>query len=206
VLLTTGQAASELGMAITTFRRLTRANLIPGTTSRGVRVVVPLEAVQELAARSHAPLDRLAVREIAVLRVEPAKPLDSQHARDDGPGTGFSAELDERAVLDRLTGWWRCDARSIAAGRVLPVTVAGYVVAVLTGLQHWESNGRGRHRFPDMQLAGYVTDLVSPRIHITTTTDEDRATAELLLATRLPSESGGPIAYVSTHHPDPEGS
>lgn len=206
MLLTTGQAAAELGMAITTFRRLTRANLIPGTTSKGVRVVVPLEAVQALATRNWAPLHRLAVCEMAVLRVEPAKPQDTRNVDVDSPGTGFSADLDEQAVLDRLTGWWRCDARSVAAGRVLPVTVAGYVVAVLTGLQHWESNGRGRHRFPDMQLAGYVTDLASPRIHITATTDEDRDAAELLLATRLPSESGGPIAYVSTHHPDLEGS
>ncbi|MFF9795358.1 helix-turn-helix domain-containing protein [Streptomyces bacillaris] len=206
MLLTTGQAAAELGMAITTFRRLTRANLIPGTTSKGVRVVVPLEAVQALATRNRAPLHGLGVREIAVLRVEPAKPSDTQHAGDDSPGSGFSADLDEQAVLHRLAGWWRCDARSVAAGRVIPVTVAGYVVAVLTGLQHWENNGRGRHRFPDMQLAGYVTDLVSPTIHVTAMTTEDRNAAELLLATRLPSESGGPIAYVSTHHPDLEGS
>ncbi|WP_261400290.1 helix-turn-helix domain-containing protein [Streptomyces sp. CBG31] len=30
MLLTTGQAAAELGMAITTFRRLVHAHLIPG--------------------------------------------------------------------------------------------------------------------------------------------------------------------------------
>lgn len=41
VLLTTGQAAEELGCAITTFRRLVRAGLLPGLSRRGVRVMIP---------------------------------------------------------------------------------------------------------------------------------------------------------------------
>ena len=45
MLLTTGQAAEELGCAITTFRRLIQAGLLPGLSRRGVRVMIPLEVV-----------------------------------------------------------------------------------------------------------------------------------------------------------------
>ncbi|WP_330237498.1 helix-turn-helix domain-containing protein [Streptomyces sp. NBC_00525] len=203
MLLTTGQAAAELGMAITTFRRLVHAHLIPGLTNRGVRVIVPLEAVQALSTRHAAPLHALEAPEIAVLRVEA-----DRRAREGNAGnterTGFSATLQAGKIQEAMRGWWRCDAASVAAGQVLPVTVSGYVVAVLTGLGRWESNGQGRHAFPDAVLAGYVTDLVQPVVHLTAPSAADRRTAELLLGSRLPSHSGGPIAYVSTRNIDCE--
>jgi hypothetical protein len=77
--------------------------------------------------------------------------------------------------------------------------LSGYVVAVLTGLEKWEKNPEGRHAFPDARLAGYVTDLATPHTPITSGLDSDRRLAELLLGTRLPSHSGGAIAYVTTH-------
>ncbi|MFE5593326.1 helix-turn-helix domain-containing protein [Streptomyces sp. NPDC056549] len=204
MLLTTGQAASELGMAITTFRRLVHAGLLPGLANRGVRVMVPLEAVQALSTRDTAPLHALAASEIAVLRVEA-----DRCARDTDVGnterTGFCATAQVGEIQQAMRGWWRCDAPSVAAGGVLPVTLSGYVVAVLTGLDRWESNGRGRHAFPDAVLAGYVTDLVKPVVHLTAPSAADRSTAELLLGSRLPSHSGGPIAYVSTRNADCEG-
>jgi hypothetical protein len=98
-----------------------------------------------------------------------------------------------------LRGWWRCDAASVAAGGVLPVTLSGYVVAVLTGIERWEKNSDARHAFPDARLAGYVTDLATPHTAITSDRDDDRRLAELLLGTRLASQSGGAIAYVTTH-------
>ncbi|MFC9271312.1 helix-turn-helix domain-containing protein [Streptomyces zhihengii] len=205
MLLTTGQAAAELGMAITTFRRLVHAHLIPGLTNRGVRVMVPLEAVQALSSRHAAPLHSLEAPEIAVLRVEADRRAREGHAGNAEPA-GFSAALQAEEIQEAMRGWWRCDARSVAAGSVLPVTVSGYVVAVLTGLGRWESNGRGRHAFPDAVLAGYVTDLVQPVVHLTAPSAADRSTAELLLGSRLSSHSGGPIAYVSTRNFDREGS
>ncbi|MGW8359013.1 DNA-binding protein [Streptomyces wedmorensis] len=204
MLLTTGQAAAELGMAITTFRRLVHAHLVPGLTNRGVRVMVPLEAVQALSARSTAPLHALAASEIAVLRVEAERRTRDADV-DSTERTGFSATAQAAEIQEVMRGWWRCDAPSVAAGGVLPVTLSGYVVAVLTGLDRWESNGRGRHAFPDAVLAGYVTDLVQPVIHLTAPSAADRSTAELLLGSRLPSHSGGPIAYVSTRNADCEG-
>lgn len=78
------------------------------------------------------------------------------------------------------------------------MTLSGYVVAVLTGLDYWEKNNDGRHAFPDARLAGYVTDLATPQITLTSSTNGDRRLAELLLGTRLASHSGGAIAYVST--------
>ncbi|MCF4136495.1 hypothetical protein L1856_05750 [Streptomyces sp. Tue 6430] len=78
------------------------------------------------------------------------------------------------------------------------MTLSGYVVAVLTGLERWERNGEGRHAFPDARLAGYVTDLATPTTTITSRVDDDQRLAELLLGTRLASHSGGAIAYVPT--------
>ncbi|MFF9579669.1 helix-turn-helix domain-containing protein [Streptomyces rubiginosohelvolus] len=195
MLLTTGQAAEELGCAITTFRRLVHAELMPGLSRRGVRVMIPLKAVQALSARQHAPLHQLAAREVAVLRVDTAQPASDS----DRDWTGFSATLTPDALVKALRGWWRCDAASVAAGGVLPVTLSGYVVAVLTGLDRWEKNAEGRHAFPDARLAGYVTDLATPQTVITSSLDCDQRLAELLLSTRLSSQSGGAIAYVTTH-------
>ncbi|TXS60301.1 DNA-binding protein [Streptomyces sp. me109] len=198
MLLTTGQAAQELGCAITTFRRLVHAGLLPGLSRRGVRVMVPLNVVQALGQRQHALLDRLDAQEIAVLRVDAAKPVQEP----DRDWIGFAASLTHDDLLAALRGWWRCDPAGIAAGRVLPVTLSGYVVAILTGLDRWQRNDDGRHAFPDARLAGYVTDLAAPQTTITAETDDDRQLAELLLGARLASHSGGAIAYVPTHTAD----
>ncbi|WP_327350284.1 helix-turn-helix domain-containing protein [Streptomyces sp. NBC_01304] len=194
MLLTTGQAAQELGCAVTTFRRLVHAGLLLGLSRRGVRVMVPLATVQALTARQLAPLERLKAPEVAVLRVDAAQQVDE----DDRRWIGFSTALGPDDLLRALRGWWRCDAPSVAAGGVLPVTVSGYVVAVLTGLETWEKNEHGRHAFPKARLAGYVTDLAAPAMELTGTTPADRQLARLLLGTRLPSHAGGPIAYVTT--------
>ncbi|MEU2772879.1 helix-turn-helix domain-containing protein [Streptomyces sp. NPDC007162] len=198
MLLTTGQAAEELGCAVTTFRRLVRAGLLPGLSRRGVRVMIPLSSVQALSARPQAPLQQLDTGEIAVLRVDTAQPSDDP----DRDWIGFAASLSPDALIKALRGWWRCDAASVAAGGVLPVTLSGYVVAVLTGLERWEKNTEGRHAFPDARLAGYVTDLAAPHTVITSGLDGDRRLAGLLLGTRLASQSGGAIAYVTTHTAD----
>ena len=194
MLLTTGQAAEELGCAVTTFRRLIHAGVLPGLSHRGVRVMVPLGVVQTLRYRAAAPLEHLQAREIGVLRVDVAKPVQ-EHDRQ---WLGFSASLPPEDLLKALRGWWRCDAASIAAGGVLPVTLSGYVVAVLTGLKHWEKDNRGRHGFPGAALAGYVTDLARPVKELTAPKAADRKLADLLLGTRLNSHSGGTIAYVTT--------
>jgi hypothetical protein len=124
----------------------------------------------------------------------------AQPAEDaDRDWIGFAADLPPDDLLKALRGWWRCDAASAAAGGVLPVTLSGYVVAVLTGLERWEKNSEGRHAFPDARLAGYVTDLATPHISITSSLESDRRLAQLLLGTRLASHSGGAIAYVTTH-------
>jgi excisionase family DNA binding protein len=196
MLLTTGQAAEELGCAVTTFRRLVHAGLLPGLSRRGVRVMVPLETVHALRDRSQAPLEQLDGQELAVLRVDVAQPVQE----DDREWIGFAASLTADDLLKALRGWWRCDPASVAAGGVLPVTLSGYVVAVLTGLDNWERNREGRYAFPGAVLAGYLTDLVGPVRHLAALAAEDRAVADLLLGTRLASHSGGAIAYVRTDH------
>ncbi|MFJ9127829.1 helix-turn-helix domain-containing protein [Streptomyces sp. NPDC102340] len=194
MLLTTGQAARELGCAITTLRRLVHAGLLPDITRHGVRVMIPLATVQSLAARTQAPLHQIEADEIAVLRVDAAR----QVTEDGREWAGFAASLPPETLLKALRGWWRCDAASVAAGGVLPVTVAGYVVAVLTGLEQWESNTQGCRGFPHARLAGYVTDLATPTKALTATTAGEWRLADRLLGTRLPSHSSGHIAYVAT--------
>lgn len=78
------------------------------------------------------------------------------------------------------------------------MTVSGYVVAVLTGLDRWEKDDGGRHAFPDAVLAGHITDLATPVKRLTAPQQNDRDIADLLLGGRLPSQSSGAIAYVST--------
>jgi hypothetical protein len=195
VLLTTGQAAAELGCAVTSFRRLVHAGLIPETDRHGVRVMVPLEAVQALKARPRARLNHLPVPEIAVLRADVAK---ATPGRPHQQTSGFSAALGPEKLLAALRGSWRCDAESAAASGILPVTLSGYVVAVLIGLQRWVKDGQGRHSFPDAILAGYVTDLVTPVTHLTAPARAGRQAASQLLGAVLPSHSGGPVAYVRT--------
>ncbi|MEW1926785.1 helix-turn-helix domain-containing protein [Streptomyces sp. NPDC088360] len=196
MLLTTGQAAEELGCAITTVRRLIKAGLLPNLSHRGNRVMIPLDTVQTLRDREAAPLELLPAGEIAVLRANVARPAD------DGYGwTGFAAHLHADDLLMALRGWWRCDPASVAAGGVLPVTMSGYVVAVLTGIESVDRS-QGRYCFSGADLAGYVTDLALPVKRLTGRRPADRTAADLLLGTRLPSHSGGAIAYVSTRTAD----
>ncbi|MER5361660.1 DNA-binding protein [Streptomyces sp. NPDC002785] len=194
MLLTTGQAAEELGCAITTYRRLISAGVLPGLSRRGVRVMTPLWVVQALQERTPAPVNRLDANLLAVLRADAARQVEDT----DRQWVGYASSLSPDDLLKGLRGWWRCDAASVAAGGVLPVTVSGYVVAVLTGLNTWEKSEGGRHAFPDAVLAGYVTDLATPVKHLTAPQQSDRDIADSLLGTRLPSHSGGAIAYVST--------
>lgn len=193
VLLTTGQAAAELDCAITTLRRLIRADVLPGLSHRGVRVMIPLDVVQALHQRPHAPLHRIDAREIAVLRVDAARRVDE----DDRTWIGYAPHLGADHLLKSLRGWWRCDPGSIAAAGFLPITLGGYVVAVLTGLDTWQRNDKGRYAFPDARLAGYITDLATLAMELPSTRQDDRDLAALLLGTRLESHSGGAIAYVT---------
>ncbi|SEG85272.1 Helix-turn-helix domain-containing protein [Actinacidiphila yanglinensis] len=197
MLLTTGQAAAELGCAVTTFRRLIHAGLLPGLSRHGVRVMVPLEVVMALKDRPVTDLRYLQVPEIAVLRadVAPAAVRPGEYVQ------GFSASLPPDELLAALQGRWRCNPASVAAGGILPVTLSGYVVAVLSGLQQWTKDSQGRHGFPDAVLAGYVTDLATPTKHLTAPAARDRQAADRLLGTLLVSHSGGPVAYVPTEAP-----
>lgn len=159
--------------------------------------MVPLHVVQSLSSRRTAPLQQLGTNEIAVLRVDTAKRVHEP----DRDWIGFATHLIPDDLLKALRGWWRCDPASVAAGGVLPVTLAGYVVAVLTGLEGWEKKDGGRHAFSNARLTGYVTDLATPALELTATHPDDRRIADLLLGTRLPSDSGGAIAYVTANAP-----
>lgn len=194
---TTGQAGSALGCSIPTVKKLMATGVVPGVRETG-RQVFPLAALQRLQARPAADLAVFGAGEVAVLRSDaPARVTEP-----DREWIGFGTGLGEAQLLAALSGWWRCDPARVAAGGVLPVTVAGFVVAVLTGLTEWESDGTvgttGRHRFTRARLAGYLTDLTAPVNAAAPADPQDARLADLLLGTRLPSVSGGPIAYVTT--------
>lgn len=197
---TTGQAGTALGCSIPTVKKLMATGVVPGVREQG-RQVFPLAVLQQLQARPTADLTVLGVSEVAVLRSDAPVKVDEP----DREWIGFGTALDEAQLLAALSGWWRCDPARVAAGGVLPVTVAGFVVAVLTGLAEWESDGTvgtaARFRFPKARMAGYLTDLTVPANAAAPADPEDARLAGLLLGTRLPSVSGGPIAYVTTNPP-----
>ncbi|WP_234322923.1 DNA-binding protein [Streptomyces sp. NRRL S-350] len=178
-------------------KKLMATGVVPGVRDVG-RQVFPLAALQRLQARPAADLSVLGRAEVAVLRSDAPARVDEA----DREWIGFGTALDEAQLLAALSGWWRCDPARVAAGGVLPVTVAGFVVAVLTGLTEWESDGTagttGRYRFPKARLGGYLTDLTAPANAADPADPEDARLARLLLGTRLASVSGGPIAYVTT--------
>ncbi|MFB8206023.1 DNA-binding protein [Kitasatospora purpeofusca] len=178
-------------------KKLLATGVVPGVREQG-RQVFPLAALQRLQARPAAVLSVFGTAEVAVLRSDAPQRVDEP----DREWIGFGTGLDEAQLLAALSGWWRCDPARVAAGAVLPVTVAGFVVAVLTGLDEWEADGTagttGRYRFPRARLAGFLTDLTAPVNAVDPTDPEDARLAGLLLGTRLVSVSGGPIAYVPT--------
>ncbi|MFJ2864136.1 DNA-binding protein [Kitasatospora sp. NPDC087314] len=194
---TTGQAGSALGCSIPTVKKLIGTGVVPGVRDAG-RQVFPFSALQALQQRPAADLTAVGAGEVAVLRADTP-------ARVDEPGRewiGFGTMLSAAQLLAGLNGWWRCDPARVAAAGVLPVTVAHFVVAVLTNLDDYDAQGEGRDarfRFAKARLAGYVTDLTAPVNAADPEDPQDARLAGLLLGTRLVSVSGGPIAYVTTN-------
>src|SRR6478609_8008420 len=163
--MTTALAARELRISANTFKKLVTAGLFPAVGSRGVRTVVPEGDVHALARRDAVQVDRLGIPELPVLRVGPAERVSGE----DRQWTGYAADLAEDQMLAALRGWWRCDPSRVVGAGVLPVTLGPYVVAVLSGLRPgdweplgWQAGESERYRFTSAQLAGYVTDLVTP--------------------------------------------
>ncbi|WP_037599579.1 hypothetical protein [Streptacidiphilus rugosus] len=199
--LTTGQAAGELGVTGAPLRKLVQTGLVPGVLNRPRGQVFPLEALQALKTAPHTDLSLLPVAQLAVLRIGPAMPVVGDEG-EDRAWLGFGTQLTPHEILHASNRWWRCDPSRVAEGRVLPVTVCGFVVAVLVDLNDWVDNGEPatlrRFHFTGARLAGYVTDLTSPEGHVLLpgVDAEDQKLAAQLLGSRLPSQSGGPIAYV----------
>lgn len=185
-------------MSIPLVKKLVATGVVPGVAESG-RQIFPLEAVQILQAAPRCDLTLLDVSEVAVLRADAA----SQASESDRDWMGYQAGLPSELLLPALSGWWRCDPERVAAGRHLLVTVAEFVVAVLAELGAWDANGGVRqslrYRFTDARLAGWLTDLTAPQTSARFPLIQARSERELvtcLLGTRLPSVSGGPIAYV----------
>lgn len=207
---TTRQAGDAWGCSAATVRKLIGTGVIPGAEQRGVRSVIPVDVVQELASRPSAPLSALAAEglirtsKVPVLRPNVAQDVDEA----DRSSIGFHAASPAADIRRGLCGWWICTPDAVAAAGILPVTFADFVVAVLAGLSKgaWEqdtdSAGKTRYRF-DARLAGYLTDLAKPKNEITPSEPDDVHLANMLLGTRLASHSGGPIAYVDIQAASP---
>ncbi|WP_063786360.1 helix-turn-helix domain-containing protein [Streptomyces acidiscabies] len=184
--MTTSAAAAELHCSVNTLKKLIAAGLLPEVRERGNRTLLPAGDVRALARREAVDLDALELGELPVLRVGPAVGLAEGREL-----IGYSARLMPEQMYEALRGWWRCDPERVLRVGVLAVTLGPYVVAVLGGFRHVESNGAGRYRFAG-QLEGYVMDLVTP----VQVVRGDAPLARRLLGRRLESDSGGPVAYV----------
>ncbi|MGW5162360.1 hypothetical protein ACWEPN_43395 [Nonomuraea wenchangensis] len=208
-LITLRQAAVRFDLSYDALRRIAAAGLLPEAGQHGDKPVISTDVAQRIQARSAVALDHLlptttGTATMAVLRVDAAKPVPNE----DRPFIGFHADLAPEDLLEALRGWWVGRPEKIAQAGILPVTLGGFVVAVLTGLSGWDTkvteNGRTRHRF-DARLAGYISDLSTPTNMITVGTVDDLRIAELLLGKRLTSTAGGPIAYVTVAARQPRG-
>ncbi|MEU3170405.1 hypothetical protein [Streptosporangium sp. NPDC006930] len=200
-LITLRQAAIHLNLSSTSLQKIAAAGLLPAARQHGGKLVVPADVVQRIQARSAVALHHLlptatGSATMAVLRVDVAKHVPDE----DRPFIGFRADLTPEDLLEALRGWWVGRPEKIAQAGILPVTLGGFIVAVLTGLISWDTkltdNGLIRHRF-DARLAGYISDLDAATNMIDVGTADDLRIAKLLLGKRLESTSGGPIAYVS---------
>ncbi|MEU6713922.1 hypothetical protein ABZ897_20825 [Nonomuraea sp. NPDC046802] len=200
-LITLRQAAVHFNLSYDALRRIAAAGLLPTAGQHGNKLVIPTDVAQRIRARSAVALHHLLPTAtgnatMAVLRVDAAKRVPNE----DRPFIGFHADLTPEDLLEALRGWWVGRPEKIAQAGILPVTLGGFVVAVLTGLSSWDTkltdNGLIRHRF-DARLAGYISDLSTSINMITIGTADDLRIAELLLGKRLTSTAGGPIAYVT---------
>ncbi|WP_329090392.1 hypothetical protein [Streptosporangium sp. NBC_01469] len=200
-LITLRQAAVRFNLPFAALQKIAAADLLPAAGRHGDKLVIPTDVAQRIQARSAVALHHLlptttGSATMAVLRVDVAKHVSDE----DRPYIGFRADLTPSDLLEALRGWWVGRPEKIAQTGILPVTLGGFVVAVLTGLSGWDTkltnNGLIRHRF-DARLAGYIGDLDAAINMIEIGTVDDLRIAELLLGKRLTSTSGGPIAYVS---------
>ncbi|MEU7990095.1 hypothetical protein AB0B56_35050 [Streptosporangium canum] len=200
-LITLRQAAVRFNLPYAALQKIAAAGLLPAARQHSEKLVIPTDVAQRIQARSAVALHRLLPTKMgnatmAVLRVDVAKHVPDE----DRPYIGFRADLTPSDLLEALRGWWVGRPEKIAQAGILPVTLGGFVVAVLTGLSSWDTrltdDGLIRHRF-DARLVGYISDLDMPINMIGIGTVDDLRIAELLLGKRLTSTSGGPIAYVS---------
>ncbi|MEV4802982.1 hypothetical protein AB0K18_23490 [Nonomuraea sp. NPDC049421] len=196
-LITLTEATTHYGLSRDALKKITAAGLLPASHRHGRTRLIPRDVAERLSTRPTAPLHEVLPKDedtMPVLRVDVAQPVKDQ----DRPYIGFHADLAPEHLLEALRGWWVGDPKNISRAGILPITLGGFVVAVLTGLDDWESRRifgtRIRHRF-HARLAGYLTDLDEPTNMIETGPSEDQTLAKLLLGTRLPSNAGGPIAY-----------
>lgn len=180
-------------------KKLAATGAVPGFADTG-RQVFPLGALQILQAAPTCALSALPGPEVAVLRTDAA----SEAAKGEGrTWMGYRADLPSDQLLPALSGWWRCDPARVAAGGLLVVTVAEFVVAVLADLDEWQPNGgirqQLRYCFTRARLAGWLTDVTDPASasFLPGQDPAEHALVGPLLGTRLPSVSGGPIAYVA---------
>lgn len=206
-LITLRQAAVRFDLSHDALKKIAAAGLLSAAGQHGDKRVIPTDLARRIRARPVVTLHHLlptttGEATMAVLRVDVAKRVPDE----DRPFIGFHADLTPADLLEALRGWWVGKPENIAQAGILPVTLGGFVVAVLTGLSGWDSkttdNGLTRHRF-DARLAGYISDLDTATNMITIGTADDLRIAEILLGRRLTSTSGGPIAYVTAaaHRP-----
>ncbi|NUV32303.1 helix-turn-helix domain-containing protein [Streptomyces odorifer] len=189
--ITTVRAAAQLGLAVGTLRKLTDSGIFPVLRARGNRTVMPAADILALARRELVGPEAVGARELPVLRVGVAERVEGDQGRE---WAGFATHLSPQDLHPALSGWWRCDPERVVQAGLMAVTLGHYVVAVLTGINGYDSRGDGRYRFHGT-LAGSVTELVTPQQWVNPDAPgADRA--RLLLGRRLESESGGPVAYV----------
>ncbi len=171
--------ATLLGLSPGGVKKLTRAGILHPDNG-----LYPRADVETLATR---PLLSVDLGEITILRA---------NGSPDGPPEGLHVNLDDTLLRTASLGPWRVDPRRVLRNQLFVACVATIPIAVfrITGIadtQAVSSNtiaNRNRYRFSG-ELLG--------RLGQPPTTNDPWAThANIILTSRIISDSSGPIAYL----------
>lgn len=112
---------------------------------------------------------------------------------------GINAEMTMAEVADQCLGWWITDPKPWLDARLIPVTIAGWCVAVLA-----VNEVEGRTASPPVRIyfsglcVGIQPDIADPETRqlASELSAADRAAVTAMLGARGTGRSGGPTAYL----------
>lgn len=180
--LTRGQAASMLSISPAGVDKLLRAEMLP--------TPIPRDLVESWRGRTE-----LVVKDgaLTVLRADSITPATEDPER---PYMGYATHMTDIEMTLASLRWWRTDPDTILDNELFVGTISTIPYALWRITKNVGTRGSGtyaRHAFAGQLIArGY------PNTHVPMTKDPDLIqAARMIFGSRIYTESGGPIAYLT---------